>query len=149
MFPKRTRQKQMKARINRSMERSPARDSTRRTLPDRISAFFEKSRRSFVANKVKVANVADVVDGAGLQVDAGGKPLALFKVAGKIYAIDNTCLHRGGPLAEGMLQDKSVACPWHGWRFDVTTGQGLTNPAAKLATYEVLVEGADVFVNIP
>jgi nitrite reductase/ring-hydroxylating ferredoxin subunit len=101
-----------------------------------------------VAQKLKVATLSDVPEGAALKVEAAGKMLGLFHVGGKLYAIDNTCLHRGGPLAEGFLQEKVVTCPWHGWRFDVTTGQSLTNPAAKVSCYEVSVEGNDVFVNV-
>lgn len=101
-----------------------------------------------MASKVRVANLSDVPEGKGVEVNAEGKALALFRIGAQVYAIENTCRHRGGPLAEGVLQDKVVSCPWHGWRFDVTTGQGLTNSAAPVGCFSVSVEGNDVFVNV-
>jgi nitrite reductase/ring-hydroxylating ferredoxin subunit len=99
-----------------------------------------------MANFVKAAKVTDLKPGDGKVVEVGGKTLALFNVDGKFYCIDNTCLHRGGPLGEGFLDGTTVTCPWHGWQYDLTSGQGKTNPAAKMATYEVKVEGDDVLV---
>jgi len=77
-----------------------------------------------------------------------GKAIALANVGGKIYAISNTCLHRGGPLGEGELNGKVVTCPWHGWQYDVTTGKLATNPAAGVQCYAVEVRGEDVFVDV-
>jgi NAD(P)H-dependent nitrite reductase small subunit len=101
-----------------------------------------------VTEKLKVAALSDVPEGGGIQVDAKGRPIALFKVQGQVYAIDNTCLHRGGPLAEGFVQGTAVSCPWHGWRFDVTNGVCLMNPSAKVPCFPVSVEGNDVFVDV-
>jgi nitrite reductase (NADH) small subunit len=81
-----------------------------------------------------------------LQLD--GKVIALANVGGSFYAIDNVCLHRGGPLAEGELSGTSVTCPWHGWQYDVTTGKALMNPAVGVETYKVEVRGDDVYVEI-
>lgn len=81
-----------------------------------------------------------------LQLD--GKVIALANVDGAFFAVDNTCLHRGGPLAEGELSGRSVTCPWHGWEYDVTTGKALLNPAVGVATYKVEVRGDDVYVEI-
>jgi nitrite reductase/ring-hydroxylating ferredoxin subunit len=62
--------------------------------------------------------------------------------------MDNTCPHRGGPLAEGFLQGTKVACPWHGWGFDVTSGTSTMNPGMKLGCYPVSVEGDDVYLTV-
>ena len=75
-----------------------------------------------MAKRVNVAAVADVPDGEGRVVEAGEHTLAVFNVKGRFFAIDNRCVHRGGPLGEGPVDDHTVMCPWHGWRFDVTTG---------------------------
>ena len=76
-----------------------------------------------MATFVKVGEVADVPPGSGKCVEVNGRQIALFNVGGTFHAIDNTCLHRGGPLAEGELDGTVVTCPWHGWQYDVTTGQ--------------------------
>ena len=97
---------------------------------------------------VKVAEATELKPGEGKVVEVEGKTLALFNVAGAYYAIDNTCLHRGGPLGEGELDDRVVTCPWHGWRYDVSTGGNVNNPAVKVACFPVKVEGPSVFVEV-
>jgi nitrite reductase (NADH) small subunit len=95
---------------------------------------------------VRVTGTTDVKSGQGIVVEVNGKTLAVFNVDGAFHAIDNTCIHRGGPLGEGDLEGSVVTCPWHGWQYDVTTGACVTNPAAKVDRYEVKVEGTDVKV---
>ena len=99
-----------------------------------------------MATFVKVAEVSDLPPGTGRCVEAGGKQLALFNVDGAFYAIDNTCLHRGGPLGEGELEGPIVTCPWHGWQYDVTTGVNTMDDSQRVARYEVKVEGGAVLV---
>ena len=95
---------------------------------------------------IKVADTADLKPGEGKVVEAAGKVLALFNVGGTFYVLDNTCLHRGGPLGEGELEGTIVTCPWHGWRYNVKTGANITIPSAKVANYQVKVEGNDVLI---
>ena len=101
-----------------------------------------------MANFVKVAEVSDVPPGTGKCVEADGKQIALFNVAGAFHAIDNTCLHRGGPLGEGELEGSVVTCPWHGWQYDVTTGTNLDDDTTGVARYEVKLEGGSVLVAV-
>jgi nitrite reductase/ring-hydroxylating ferredoxin subunit len=95
---------------------------------------------------VRVTGTTDVKSGQGIVVEVNGKTLAVFNIDGALHAIDNTCIHRGGPLGEGDLEGSVVTCPWHGWQYDVTTGACVANPAAKVERYEVKVEGTDVKV---
>jgi len=95
---------------------------------------------------VRVAKAAEVPPGNGKVVVVQGFPVALFNVDGRFYAISNVCLHRGGPVGEGELDGTVVTCPMHGWEYDVRTGANTINPAARLRTYEVRVEGEDVLV---
>jgi nitrite reductase (NADH) small subunit len=102
-----------------------------------------------MANRVRLAAVADVPPGEGRVIEAQGKTLALFNVDGAFYAIDNTCIHRGGPLGEGDLEGRVVSCPWHAWRWDVTTGANVNNPAVKVACFTVAVERGEIFAELP
>ena len=96
---------------------------------------------------VKVANVADLAPGKVKQIAiGGGRYIALCNVGGTFYALDNVCIHRGGPLGEGYIDGDKVECPWHGWQFDVKTGCVTFNPREKVPTYEVKIEGTDVLV---
>jgi nitrite reductase (NADH) small subunit/3-phenylpropionate/trans-cinnamate dioxygenase ferredoxin subunit len=79
----------------------------------------------------------------------GGREVALFNIDGTLHAIDNTCPHRWGPLGEGMLEGAVISCPWHGWRFDVRTGEGVSHRGLCVARYVVEVSGDDVLVEVP
>lgn len=98
---------------------------------------------------IEVATLTDLAPGTCQQVDAGGRPVALFNVNGTIYAIHGTCTHRGGPLGEGELDGPVVTCPWHGAQFDVTTGQVIGPPAPQsVPVYKVIVEGNQIKVEV-
>jgi nitrite reductase (NADH) small subunit len=96
--------------------------------------------------QVKVATRSEIAPGTAKTVEVNGKQVALFNVGGQLYAIDNTCLHRGGPLGEGEIDGKIVTCPWHGWEYDVTTGATLDDPAKKVACFKVQFSGDDVLI---
>jgi nitrite reductase (NADH) small subunit len=96
---------------------------------------------------VRVAQTTEIAPGAIREVQLAGKTLAVANVAGKFYAINNACLHRGGPLGQGSLDGILVTCPWHGWRYDVSTGKANHNQAAGVACYPVEVRGDEVFVD--
>ena len=98
--------------------------------------------------RVKVAQVGELNPGEGRVVEAGGHTLALFNVDGRFYVVDNSCSHRGGPLGEGDLDGRVVTCPWHGWRWDVTTGANANNPILKLGCFPVSVENGQIFVEV-
>jgi nitrite reductase (NADH) small subunit len=100
------------------------------------------------ARRVKVGTVGDVPEGEGRTVEVEGRTLGLFNVGGILYAIDNLCPHRGGPLAEGDLEGPVVVCPWHAWRWDVRTGANVNNPAVRVACFPVVVEGDGIVVEL-
>ncbi|MCH7824760.1 MAG: Rieske (2Fe-2S) protein [Acidobacteria bacterium] len=97
---------------------------------------------------ISVAKLTDVPSGEGRVVEAGGVAIALFNVDGTFHALDNTCLHRGGPLGDGVCADGTVTCPWHGWQYDMATGECKSMPGESVDTYEVRVEGEDVQVKL-
>ena len=102
-----------------------------------------------MATFVKIAKAADVEPGCGKSFEVNGKRIGLFNVEGTLYAIDDTCTHRGGPLSEGELNGNQVSCPWHGARFDVTSGSELSPPATRgVARYSIRVDGEDVAVEV-
>ena len=101
-----------------------------------------------MAGFVKVANLSDLAPASCRTVEANGKAVALFNVDGTIYALDNTCLHRGGPLGEGTLEGDVVTCPLHMWEYNVRNGENVGNPSIKVAAYPVEVEGNDIKVAV-
>jgi nitrite reductase (NADH) small subunit len=101
-----------------------------------------------MAEFVKVASLSELAKGAAKAVEVGGKTIAIFNVNGTVYALDNTCLHQGGPLGDGILEGDVVTCPWHMWQYDVRTGEKLETPSLKVATYPVQIEGNDIKVAV-
>ena len=97
-----------------------------------------------MAEFVRVTGAADVAQGSGVVAEVKGQSVAVFNVGGTYYAIDNTCVHRGGPLGEGELEGDTVTCPWHGWQYDVKSGKSINNPSACVKSYQVKVEGTDI-----
>jgi nitrite reductase (NADH) small subunit len=96
---------------------------------------------------LRTARKDEIPAGSIREFQVEGATIAVANVDGKFFAINNTCLHRGGPLAEGELNGKVVTCPWHGWQYDVTTGKLTMNPTVGVNCYPVEVRGDDVFVD--
>ncbi len=98
--------------------------------------------------RIFLARLDEIPQGTGLVKDVGDITLALFKVNGVPYAIDNCCPHQAGFLGEGALYGCLVDCPWHGWPFDVTTGRSPAFPGLSVQTYPLYVEGEEVFLEL-
>jgi nitrite reductase (NADH) small subunit/3-phenylpropionate/trans-cinnamate dioxygenase ferredoxin subunit len=99
-----------------------------------------------MADFVRVASKKEIPNGQGRMFDIEGRSVAVFNVAGTFYAIDNRCEHQQGPLADGDLDGCVVTCPWHGWTYDVSTGQSPDDAATRVATFALKLEGDDVWV---
>jgi NAD(P)H-dependent nitrite reductase small subunit len=97
---------------------------------------------------IRVAKEDEVEEGKGMVVEVGDKCLAVFKVGGAFHVIDNTCLHRGGPLGEGDVEEDTVTCPWHGWEYNIKTGQCVNNPSSHVRSYSTVVENGEVKIEL-
>jgi len=97
---------------------------------------------------LRAARTEDVPVGTIREFQVNGATVAIANVDGKLYAINNTCLHRGGPLGEGELKGKVVTCPWHGWQYDVTSGKTTMNPAVGVQTYAIEIKGDDIYIDV-
>ena len=86
--------------------------------------------------------------GEAKEFSCGGKVICVANMGGTFRAMENVCLHRGGPLGQGFIDGGMVVCPWHGWQWDPVTGQAGHNPSAKLAVYPLRIENGDVLVEI-
>jgi nitrite reductase (NADH) small subunit len=97
---------------------------------------------------VRVAKITEIAPGQIREIQLEGTTIAVANVRGQFHAVNNTCLHRGGPLGQGSLQGNIVTCPWHGWSFDVTSGRVTHNQVGGVACYPVELRGEDVYVDI-
>ncbi|WP_433475746.1 Rieske 2Fe-2S domain-containing protein [Spirillospora sp. CA-142024] len=89
----------------------------------------------------------DLADGDHRTVEAGGVQILLHRMSGKVYALDATCSHMGGPLGEGTFEDGCVVCPWHGSTFRFTDGGIVRGPAsAPQPCYETRIQDGRIEV---
>jgi nitrite reductase/ring-hydroxylating ferredoxin subunit len=113
-----------------------------------------------------VAKSTEMKDGDRRIVTAGKREIGVFHKDGAFYAYANTCLHQGGPACEGMMINNVVdvidknglyqgqsygdemhfVCPWHGYEYDMKTGECIGDRKLKLRKYEVVKRGEDVYV---
>lgn len=100
-------------------------------------------------SEVRVAALADVTPGQPLLVEADGTRLVLVRAGDQIHALGDECAHQGGPLGGGKLAGTRLACPWHGWTYDVRTGRCLFPPrGGPVPSYPAWVDGDDVWVDV-
>jgi nitrite reductase (NADH) small subunit len=96
---------------------------------------------------IAVAATADIPPGQAKAFVVGDREIGVFNVDGTFYAIENTCPHQGGPLAEGWVEGCVVTCPWHSWSFDVRTGELVAMPGlSSIDVFDVHVEGSTICV---
>ncbi|WP_081927529.1 Rieske (2Fe-2S) protein [Halobellus rufus] len=100
------------------------------------------------ANESSVHDVASVdeLENDDVSVlDVDGEQIAVFELDGEYFAMSNVCPHQGGPLGQGRVENGCVYCPWHGWQFDIETGEHVQGDDA-VPTYETFVTDGRVYV---
>ena len=96
---------------------------------------------------VRIGKVEDVPPGQSRAVKVQGKTIALFNVSGSLFAINNVCPHKGGPLHKGKVKGYVVGCPWHDLQFDVRTGFGTDGGGYCVASYDVQIQDGEIVVS--
>jgi nitrite reductase (NADH) small subunit len=97
----------------------------------------------------RLISLAELPAGSGREFTVKDSIIALFRVDDDLFAIDGICAHAAGPLAKGKLQGTIVTCPWHGWQYDVSSGQHCLTPSICQRTFPVKVEAGEVFIELP
>lgn len=101
------------------------------------------------AMQVRVCALEELPMGLGRAFEVGGKRLAFFRTRkGGVFAVENRCPHKGGPLADGMLAGDSVVCPLHAFRFELHTGECDQPGTCGVKTFPVEVREGEVFVRM-
>ncbi len=98
---------------------------------------------------VIVAQAAEIPDGQRKIVQVGGLSIGVFHHNGEWYAVRNSCVHRGGPVATGTLEGDILTCPWHGFQFDIRTAKCVADPKAELDHYAISVADGQVHLQVP
>ncbi len=96
------------------------------------------------------AKVQDIPENSGVECRINGRSIAIFKLQnGELHAISNLCPHRGASLVTGELRGKTITCPLHAWKYDVTNGKNQDQADDQTLCYKLKVEGDQVFVEMP
>ncbi len=77
------------------------------------------------AAAIALVRLDQVPHGRGVALEVGRTSVALFRNGDQVHALDDMCPHSGGPLSEGALEDGCVSCPWHGARFELSSGRSV------------------------
>lgn len=102
-----------------------------------------------MSERVLLCKVQELpAEGEAKEFALGSRMLCVARVNGELAALDNVCLHRGGPLGQGTIEGGKIVCPWHGWAFDPKTGEAGHSKLAKVQTFPISVEGDQVFVDL-
>lgn len=101
-----------------------------------------------MTQEYRVGSLAAVSAGEPALVEANGVELALFMAEGEVVATQGQCPHAEGPLHEGEVEGCVLTCPWHGWTFDLSTGQCNEDDSMQLQRYPVRVDGDDILVSL-
>jgi nitrite reductase (NADH) small subunit len=96
----------------------------------------------------RVGSLAKLQGGKPLSANIDGTRVAVFMVEGEPIATTGKCPHAGGPLFAGELCGATITCSWHGWSFDLKTGECEEDPEMILPFYPVAIEGDEVFVEL-
>jgi nitrite reductase/ring-hydroxylating ferredoxin subunit/DMSO/TMAO reductase YedYZ heme-binding membrane subunit len=96
---------------------------------------------------VAVCRIEDICENRAQITTLGGERVAVFRYQGKLSAVSNVCPHQNGPLGEGEIVDGCITCPWHGSRYDPTTGRSLGRTREPIPTFRVRVAAGTVYVH--
>lgn len=116
---------------------------------------------------VLVGPSSDIPEGGRLVVDVGGVEVGIFRVDDRLYAYRNVCAHAGGPVCQGKIlprveetldeqrrsnghrwveDEPRIACPWHGYEYDLKTGLNPAKRGLRLRSYPVVESGGNVYL---
>ena len=95
-----------------------------------------------------VGQVSEFVPGRGKMVTVAGRHVAVFRLGDEFFALDNMCLHRGGPLCDGEVRNGVVTCPWHFWSYEIRTGTMVQDPRVGVSKHDVRITGGEIAVRL-
>lgn len=97
----------------------------------------------------RIGRAADIPFLEGRSATVDGERIAVFRTEEGFTALGGVCPHMGGPLADGILSERCVICPLHGWRIDLYTGEAVAGGEGSVPVYEVVERGGDLYLRLP
>lgn len=96
-----------------------------------------------------VCSASELPEGQSREILCNENVIAVYRHQGSLYAIDGVCMHQGGPLARGRLMDGTVVCPWHGWQYELATGNHAPTCKKMLNTYQIREIDGQIEIDVP
>ena len=96
----------------------------------------------------KLCLLEELPEAAGKEFLVDGRVIAVFRTSEGLQAVDGMCAHQGGPIAQGQLDHNCVTCPWHGWQYDVTTGNNMLTGKKMLDTFAMEIRDREVWIQL-
>src|SRR4029077_20614519 len=112
------------------------------------SSKFHRFHEECMSEFHTVCKVQDLHEGEGKTVAIGHRMVALFRINGENFAIDDTCPHMGASLSGGYLENGIVTCPWHAWRFCLADGAWGGTPRIKTGSSPVRILGDEIQIQV-
>lgn len=99
---------------------------------------------------VKVTRFENIPLREGRSITVDDREIAIFRLGDKLFAIDNRCPHKGGPLAEGIVSGSKVVCPLHAWKIDLDSGNvaGQSGEESCVTTYPIRVQDGIIEIEL-
>ena len=99
---------------------------------------------------LEIAPADQLPVGERIYIEAEGKPIVIFNMAGKLFAIGDVCSHDNGPVGDGEIEENEIICPRHGARFDIRNGKATSLPAViDIPSYPVRVVAGMIEIGLP
>lgn len=102
-----------------------------------------------MAERHRVCKVDELKEGGVKTIELHDRVVGVYLTDGQYHAIDDFCPHMGASLSGGLVENGTVTCPWHAWRFRLCDGAWADNPKLKVACYKVIVEAGEIFIETP
>ena len=104
---------------------------------------------SGMSDFVRIGSTSELpAAGEAREFECGTQTICVANMNGTLAAVHNICPHRGGPLGQGIVEGDKIVCPWHGWEFELATGNNPFTPNLSVPSYELKVEGEAVYARL-
>lgn len=98
---------------------------------------------------VEIGRLGDIPRRGARCVRAGETAIAVFRTADdRVFALEDRCPHRGGPLSQGIVHDGCVTCPLHNWVISLETGSATGADDGKVRSFPVMLDGDRILINL-
>jgi len=103
-----------------------------------------------MSSRIKMGNLSDLPPGRAIEKQIMARKVAVFNHEGRLIGMESECKHMRASLTRGgAIAGRELTCAWHGWKYDIETGECTNNPGFRLKTYDVELEDDTIYLILP